>query len=63
MELKPDNKLRNISRGCAPNPYNPEGWYQLSDEEKLKEEIACMNRHIHFMSECNDSLSELMKEE
>ena len=42
--------LRDISRAGV----------QLTDEEKTKEALATMLRHIHFMDECNDTINELL---
>lgn len=53
-------KLRAVSRGCEKTPEFPDGWRELTDQEKTQEALDTMKRHIHLMAECNDAISELM---
>lgn len=39
------------------------GWRSLTDEEKTKEALDTMQRHIEYMSELNDTINGLMGEE
>lgn len=39
------------------------GWRDHTDEEKTKNALDTMARHIHRMDELNDAISELMEKE
>jgi len=39
------------------------GWRPLTDQEKTKEALDTMQRHIEFMSELNATINSLMSEE
>lgn len=59
---------RNLTRGRKPTEEEKAagqtiGWEALSDQEKIQEALQCMRRHIEYMKECNDLLSELMEKD
>ena len=38
------------------------GWRDHTDQEKIQNTLQCMQRHIQFMDELNDTINELMGE-
>lgn len=60
--------LRNLSQGREATAEEQEtgqtiGWRSLTDQEKIKDALETMKRHLHHMNDCNDVIVELMKEE
>ncbi len=59
--------LRKLQQGREPTEEERAkgmciGWRDLTPEEKTKEALDTMNRHIHHMDELNDAINELMSE-
>ncbi len=49
-------KLLTTQRGRKATPDNPNLWVDLTNDEKLKESMARMDRHLQFVAECVDLL-------
>lgn len=61
-------KLRKTQQGRQPTEEERAqglviGWRDKTDEEKVVDALNTMMRHIHFMSELNDTIHKLMNEQ
>lgn len=60
-------KLRKTQQGREPTEEERAkgmviGWRDKSDDEKIKDALDTMSRHIQHMNECHDTISTLMWE-
>ena len=49
-------KLRTTQQGCAKDAEHPDGWRDLTDEEKLRHAMNTLDAHLKWLSESVDHL-------